>query len=81
MTHTSVGSQEDCLACIGYRKLHGVIRPYKHFYYVLPKYGRYNVLRVVTALACDHRYGLIFSLIVFLRLKVDYARIAQWEKN
>ncbi len=42
--------------------------------------GRYNVLGVVTALACDHRYGLIFSLIVFLHLKVDYARIVQWEK-
>ncbi len=40
----------------------------------------YCVLRVVTALACDHRYGLIFSLIVFLCPKIDYACIARWEK-
>ena len=31
-------------------------------------------------LAGDHRYGIIFSLIVFLRLEIDYACIAQWEK-
>ncbi len=40
----------------------------------------YSVFRVVTALACDYRYRQIFCLIMFLRLKIDYARIAQWEK-
>ena len=49
-------------------------------FYVLPKYGMYNVLCVVTASACNHRSGQIFSLIVFLCLKIDYTCIAQWEK-
>ena len=41
----------------------------------------YRVLRGVTASACDHGYRLIINLIMFLCLKIDYARIAQWEKN
>ncbi len=49
-------------------------------FYIVPAYGMYNVLHVVTASGCDHRYKLIFSLIVFLHLEIDYAHIAQWEK-
>ena len=32
----------------------------EEFFYVVPTYGMYDVLRGVTASACDHRYGLIF---------------------
>ncbi len=45
----------------------------------MPIYDMHDVLCGVTASACDHRYGLVLSLIMFLGLKVDFACIAQWK--
>ena len=39
------------------------------------------MLRDVTASACDHGYGLILSLIVFLFLKIEYTHIALSDKK
>ena len=39
----------------------------------------YDVLCLSLQLACDHRYGLNFSLIVFLHLELDYTHLAQWD--
>ena len=59
-THTPWGSRVGCLAFRGYRMLCRINLGARRFFYVLPTYGLYDVLRVVTASACDHRYGLIF---------------------
>ncbi len=80
VTHTSWGSQVGCLAFRGYRMLCRVILGPRRIFYALPTYSMYDVLCIFTASACDHRYGLIFCLIVFFGLKIDYARIAQWKK-
>ncbi len=57
-----------------------ILEPRRIFfmYCLLTVCTMYSVLSL--QLACDHRYGLIFSLIVFLCLEIDYARIAQCEK-
>ncbi len=69
VTHTSVRSGACCLAWRGYSMLWRVILGPIKIFYVPTSCGMYHVLRGVTASACDYRYGLILSLIVFLGLK------------
>ncbi len=69
------------MACAGYRKLRRVILGPRSIFimYFLNKVCPMYAL-VVTAPACDFGYRLIFSLIVFLCLKIDYARMLSGKK-
>ena len=74
-------SLEDCLACADYRKLRRVIlgpRSILIVYCLNTVCTLYSF--VVTACACDYRYGLISSLNVFLHLKIDYACMLSGKK-